>query len=50
MKKQFNIQFVILDKDTKKRIVQTTWIVTEETYNEVLDLLEHKQSLNLIHV
>lgn len=41
--KQFNITFTVFDKVKRRRIVKNTWIVTEETYNEVMDLLRSKQ-------
>ena len=38
--KQFNISFIVNEKS--KRLVQKTYIVTEKTYNEVMDLVNGK--------
>ena len=41
--KQYNIKFIIFHKQSKERVVQNTWIVKKETYEEVMDLLRNKQ-------
>jgi len=42
----FEITGKCLSEDESERIACTTWYVTQETYNELLDILLKKQKKN----